>query len=51
MKRVLNAVLGGCLLVASCAAPKKDTITIKGKVQFPDNQFNMEIVTSIIAPR
>ena len=23
MKRVLNAVLGGCLLVASCAAPKK----------------------------
>ena len=44
MKRVLNAVLGGCLLVASCAAPKKDTITIKGKVQFPDNQFNMEIV-------
>lgn len=44
MKRVLNAVLGGYLLVASCAAPKKDTITIKGKVQFPDNQFNMEIV-------
>lgn len=44
MKKIFSAVLGGCLLLGACAATEQKTITIKGKVQFPDNSFNMEIV-------
>ena len=44
MKKIFSVVLGGCLLLGACAATEQKTITIKGKVQFPDNQYNMEIV-------
>ena len=33
------------VFLGACTAPSSEKeITIKGKVQFPDNQFNMEIV-------
>lgn len=44
MKKILSLVLGGCLFMCTGAAFAQKTITIKGKVQFPDNKFNMEIV-------
>ena len=42
MKNLLIAFLA--LILFSCQAPVKDTITIKGKVEFPDNRFKMTIV-------
>lgn len=44
MKKTLGFVLGGCLLLGASALSAQKTITIKGKVQFPENRFNMEIV-------
>jgi thiol-disulfide isomerase/thioredoxin len=42
MKNLLVAFLA--LILFSCQAPVKDTISIKGKVKFPDNRFKMNIV-------
>ncbi len=42
MKNLLVAFLA--LILFSCQAPVKDTITIKGKVKFPDNKFKMTII-------
>lgn len=42
MKNLLVAFLA--LILCSCQAPVKDTISIKGKVKFPDNRFKMTIV-------
>lgn len=46
MKKIFSLLLGGCLLLGACTTTTtaQKTITIKGKVQFPYNQFNMEIV-------
>ncbi len=44
MKKILSLLWGGCLLLAAGPVLAQNTITIKGKVQFPDNHFNMEIV-------
>lgn len=46
MKKIFSLLLGGCLLLGACTTTTtaQKTITIKGKVQFPDNRFNMEIV-------
>lgn len=46
MKKIFSLLLGGCLLLGACTTTTtaQKTITIKGKVQFPFNQFNMEIV-------
>ena len=44
MKKILGLVLGGCLLLSAGGVFAQKTITIKGKVQFPYNQFNMEII-------
>lgn len=33
-----------CMMVSTSSVFAQKTITIKGKVQFPDNRFNMEIV-------
>ena len=42
MKNLLVAFLA--LILFSCQAPVKDTITITGKVEFPDNRFKMSII-------
>jgi len=42
MKNLLVAFLA--LILFSCQPPVKDTITITGKVKFPDNRFKMTIV-------
>ncbi|MCZ4695397.1 AhpC/TSA family protein [Ancylomarina euxinus] len=42
MKNLLVAFLA--LILFSCEAPVKDTITITGHVKFPDNNFKMTIV-------
>ena len=42
MKNLLVAFLA--LILFSCQAPVKDTITITGKVKFPDNKYKMTIV-------
>ena len=42
MKNLLVAFFA--LILCSCQAPVKDTITIQGKVKFPDNKFKMKIV-------
>ncbi|RXQ95554.1 AhpC/TSA family protein [Ancylomarina salipaludis] len=42
MKNLLVAFLA--LILCSCQAPVKDTITIHGKVKFPDNRFKMNII-------
>ncbi len=44
MKKILSLVFGGCLLLSTGAAWAQQTITIKGKVQFPYEKFNMEII-------
>ena len=46
MKKIFSLLLGGCLLLGACTTttPVQKTITIKGKVKFPYNRFNMEIV-------
>lgn len=44
MKKILRLVMGGCLLLATTVVFAQKTITIKGKVKFPYNRFNMEIV-------
>ena len=41
MKNLLVAFIA--LILFSCQAPVKDSITIKGKIQFPDDQFEMTI--------
>jgi len=42
MKNLLVAFLA--LILFSCQPPVKDTISIKGKVKFPDNRFKMKII-------
>ncbi len=42
MKNLLVAFLA--LILFSCQPPVKDTITITGKVKFPDNKYKMTIV-------
>lgn len=44
MRKILSLLLGGCLLAGTGSVFAQKTITIKGKVQFPENRFNMEIV-------
>ena len=44
MKKVLSFVFGICMLISINAAYAQRTITIKGKVQFPYEKFNMEVV-------
>lgn len=44
MKKILNLVVAGCLLMCASSAFAQKTITIKGKVQFPYDKFNMEII-------
>lgn len=44
MKKILSLLFGGCLLLGGGTVFAQKTITIKGKVQFPDNKYNMEIV-------
>lgn len=44
MKKVLSFVFGICMLISVNAAYAQRTITIKGKVQFPYEKFNMEVV-------
>ena len=44
MKKILTLFLCGCLLCGAGSAFAQKTITIKGKVKFPYNRFNMEIV-------
>lgn len=44
MKKILNLLVAGCLLMCTVSAFAQKTITIKGKVQFPYDKFNMEIV-------
>lgn len=44
MGKFLNLVFSGCLLLCSGVVWSQKTITIRGRVQFPDNKFNMEIV-------
>lgn len=46
MKKIFSLLLGGCLLLGACTTTTtvQKTITIKGKVKFPYNRFNMEIV-------
>ncbi len=44
MNKLLIFVWAVCLSAAMCTPVKEKTITIKGKVQFPDNHFKMQIV-------
>ena len=44
MRKLLNLVLGSCLLLGVSSVSAQKTITIKGKVQFPENRFKMEII-------
>ena len=44
MKKLLGLVLSVCLLFVAGAISAQKTITIKGKVQFPENRFKMEII-------
>lgn len=46
MRKIFSLLLGGCLLLGACTTTTtaQKTITIKGKVKFPYNRFNMEIV-------
>lgn len=44
MRKLLNLVLGSCLLLGISSVFAQKTITIKGKVQFPENRFKMEII-------
>ena len=44
MRKLLVFVLYACLVLGACETPTGKTITIKGKVQFPDNHFKMQIV-------
>lgn len=44
MNKILSLVLGGCMLLCTGSVFAQKTITIKGKVQFPYNRFNMEII-------
>lgn len=44
MNKLLIFVWAICLSAAMCTPAKEKTITIKGKVKFPDNHFKMEIV-------
>ena len=44
MVKLSRVVLAACLFLGSCSVPGEKVITIKGKVQFPSDRFNMEIV-------
>ncbi|MEG2276834.1 MAG: TlpA disulfide reductase family protein [Odoribacter sp.] len=44
MKRILSALFIICLVAGASNVFAQKTITIKGKVKFPYNRFNMEIV-------
>lgn len=45
MNKLCSLAFFAALFLGACTAPSSEkVITIKGKVQFPDNQFKMEIV-------
>lgn len=45
MKRQMIFLLGCMVLLSMCTpSEQKQTITIQGKVEFPDNQFNIEVI-------
>ena len=44
MRKILSTLFVGCLLLSTASVFAQKTITIKGKVQFPYNRFNMEII-------
>lgn len=44
MKKILSFVFSVCLLIGATSLFAQKTITIKGKVQFPYEKFNMEVI-------
>ena len=44
MRKILRLLLFACMMVSTSSVFAQKTITIKGKVKFPYNRFNMEIV-------
>ena len=44
MGKILRLLLFACMLISTSSVFAQKTITIKGKVKFPYNRFNMEIV-------
>ena len=44
MRKILRLLLFACMLISTSSVFAQKTITIKGKVKFPYNRFNMEIV-------
>lgn len=44
MKKILSVMFVACMLMFTSSVFAQKTITIKGKVKFPYNRFNMEIV-------
>ena len=44
MRKILRLLLFACMLISTSSVFAQKTITIKGKVKFPYNRFNMEII-------
>lgn len=44
MRKILRLLLFTCMMVSTSCVFAQKTITIKGKVRFPYNRFNMEII-------
>ena len=44
MRKILRLLLFTCMMVSTSSVFAQKTITIKGKVKFPYNRFNMEII-------
>ncbi len=44
MRKILRLLLFTCMMVSTSCVFAQKTITIKGKVKFPYNRFNMEII-------
>ena len=44
MRKILRLLLFACMLISTSSVFAQKTITIKGKVKFPYNRFNVEIV-------
>lgn len=44
MGKILRLLLFACMLISTSSVFAQKTITIKGKVKFPYNRFNMEII-------
>ena len=44
MRKILRLLLLVCIVVTTNSVFAQKTITIKGKVKFPYNRFNMEII-------